>query len=142
MPTSSALDAVRGALVGALLTLRVDTVPSPACRPRVARFGVFYAKGYQVCMADCVKQFSAQKPGILFEGDLFAHVEAVVQRPKKTIRVRPAGDVDNYAKAPLDAATKAGLWGDDGQVTALLATKRWTEPGEEPGINLTIGKLT
>jgi crossover junction endodeoxyribonuclease RusA len=28
-------------------------------------------------------------------------------------------DIDNYLKAPLDALTKAGLWGDDSQIKRL-----------------------
>jgi Holliday junction resolvase RusA-like endonuclease len=41
----------------------------------------------------------------------------------------------------LDAATKAGIWGDDSQVVPLASTKRFTEPGEEPGVYLHIGRL-
>ena len=45
----------------------------------------------------------------------------------------PGGDIDNYAKGPLDAL-KGVAFHDDKQVTALAATKRWTGPGETAGV--------
>lgn len=68
-------------------------------------------------------------------------METVCARPKTTKLHAPRGDSDNYAKAPLDAATKAGVWGDDAQVIPLTSVRRWTEPGEEPGVYLHIGEL-
>lgn len=54
-------------------------------------------------------------------------------KPKTTKRDYPRGDTDNYAKAILDAMTKAGpFFEDDDQVTALMVTKRFAEPDEEP----------
>ena len=35
-------------------------------------------------------------------------------------------DVDNLAKAVLDAIQHLGVWVDDAQVTELLVTKRWS----------------
>ena len=43
-----------------------------------------------------------------------------IGQPKVT---RP--DLDNMAKVVLDAGTKAGVWGDDEQVTTLVVRKRW-----------------
>jgi len=132
---------LRGASVGALLSLRVDTTPSPTHRPRVAKAGwTYYAKSYQVYHADCVKQF-AKQGGLSHNGPVACVVETICQRPKSTKLSAPRGDSDNYAKAPLDAATKAGVWGDDAQVIPLASTRRWTEPGEEPGVILHIGRL-
>jgi Holliday junction resolvase RusA-like endonuclease len=45
-------------------------------------------------------------------------------------------DVDNLAKAVLDALSTVGLWRDDDQVTGLSARKRYAEPGEAPGMGL------
>lgn len=109
----------------------------------------YYAKTYQTYHADCVKQFSqaltgkkmgdSRKPSL--RGILACVVETVCARPKTTKLEAPRGDSDNYAKCPLDAATKAGVWGDDAQVIPMASTRRWTEPGEEPGVYLHIGKL-
>ena len=141
MTFSDLIAAMRGALTGVLLTARVDTVPSPSHRPQVGKFGTYYAKGYQVHHADCLKQLSEQKPLEVLQGDLWAILDVSIAKPKTTIRVRPNGDVDNYAKGPMDAATKAGIWQDDGQVMALLVTKRWAAPGEIPGVTLQVGNI-
>lgn len=135
------LDWLRGACVGALLTLRVITTPSPTHRPRVSKWGTYYAKPYQVYHKDCVQQFAEQKPEVPLKGRLGCVVETVVARPKTSKLQEPKPDSDNFAKAPLDAATKAGVWGDDSQVVPLASTKRWAEPGEEPGVYLHIGEL-
>lgn len=92
-------------------------------------------------MADCLRQMGDQKPPEALQGDLGAVLEVIVQRPKASKFASPRGDVDNYAKAPMDAATKAGVWGDDGQVRFLAVLKRWTMPGEAPGVTLTVGAL-
>ena len=124
------------------MTLRANTTPSPSHRPRLAKAGfAFYAKSYQVYHKDCVQQFAAQKPAEPLSGPLACVVETVCARPKTTKLMVPRGDSDNYAKGPLDAATKAGVWGDDAQVIPLASTRRWTEPGEEPGVYLHIGRL-
>lgn len=73
-------------------------------------------------------------------GSLCCVVEIICQRPKTTKLSHPRGDVDNFVKGALDAATKAGVWGDDTQVIALGVTKRWTEGDEAPGIIFTTGK--
>jgi Holliday junction resolvase RusA-like endonuclease len=136
------LEWLRGASVGALLTLRARTTPSPQHRPRVTQRGItYYPKAYQTYHADCMKQFAQQKPDEPLQGDVGVVVETVCARPKKTKLSAPKGDSDNYAKAPLDAATKARVWGDDAQAVPLASTRRWTEPGEEPGVYLHIGAL-
>jgi Holliday junction resolvase RusA-like endonuclease len=72
---------------------------------------------------------------------------AVFKRPKRLDRkkdppglvphvVRP--DLDNVAKAILDAIGIAGLWDDDGQVTVLRAEAAFSEKDQEPRVELTI----
>lgn len=43
------------------------------------------------------------------------------------------GDVDNFAKAVMDALTVLRLWQDDGQVADLSVTKRYEDPATGPG---------
>ncbi len=69
-------------------------------------------------------------------GALIADIEFVCKAPKSTSRRYPVGDVDNYAKGPLDAMTKhGGFWVDDDQIVELNVTKRYAREGETYGIN-------
>ncbi len=128
---------------GAVIVLRAISTPSPTHRPRMTKTGhAYYAKTYQTYHADCVRAFSklVNKTRPL-TGLLACVVETVCAKPKSTKLAAPRGDTDNYTKCPLDAATKAGVWGDDAQVIPVTGTRRWAEPGEEPGVYLHIGKL-
>lgn len=48
--------------------------------------------------------------------------------------IRP--DVDNLAKAVMDAMTHCGFWKDDSQVIRLEVIKRWAQGNLEPGVNV------
>lgn len=59
----------------------------------------------------------------------------------KTVRrllpwVRP--DVDKYARNSIDGLTEAKVWLDDGQVTDLIARKRYCGPGQKPGARIVV----
>lgn len=132
---------LRGVSTGALLSLRAETTPSPTHRPRFSKAGfTFYAKPYQLYHAACTKQFSAQVTEPLV-GRLACIVETICARPKTTKLREPKADSDNFAKGPLDAATKAGVWGDDSQIVPMASMKRWAQPGEAAGVILHIGRL-
>jgi Holliday junction resolvase RusA-like endonuclease len=138
---------LKGATVGSLLYFYARTTPSPSHRPRVTRSGIsYYAKPYAQYLKDCHKQFAEQRvafhPGSTpLTGRLGVVIETIVARPKTTKLIDPNGDSDNYAKGPLDALQKAGVVADDKQFVPIAATRRFTEPGEEPGVNLWIGEL-
>jgi Holliday junction resolvase RusA-like endonuclease len=102
------------------------------------RGGVYYSKGYEAFLADLKREFAVLRSGAS-EGPLLALAEVIVQRPKTGKLPEPRGDIDNYLKGPLDAATQSALWGDDGQIVAGACMKRYAEPGELPGANLWIG---
>jgi Holliday junction resolvase RusA-like endonuclease len=109
----------------------------PASRPRVTKWGgVYYGKPYATFLADAQKQLAAMRDQ---RSDLpvVMVMEVICAKPPTGKLELPKGDVDNYAKGPLDAATKAAtLWKDDAQVAALFVAKRYAEPGEEPGVSL------
>ena len=46
-------------------------------------------------------------------------------------------DVDNLAKAVMDALTDAGIWKDDTQIVSLEVSKRYSQP-ETEGVIVTI----
>jgi Holliday junction resolvase RusA-like endonuclease len=128
--------------VGTLLHLCAQTTPSPSHRPRVTRRGItYFAKPYTQFVNECQQQFAEQHTGKPLDGRLGVVIETIVEKPRTTKLTDPRGDTDNYAKGCLDAATKAGVWVDDAQVIHLGITRRFTEPGEEPGVNLYIGAL-
>jgi crossover junction endodeoxyribonuclease RusA len=55
------------------------------------------------------------------------------------VTVKP--DIDNYAKAVMDALTNAGLWHDDSQVAVLHASKV-REAGGPIGMRLVVFEAT
>lgn len=63
-----------------------------------------------------------------FEGPLTVGVTVQAERPKTTKLPHPKPDVDNYAKAVLDAITADGrFWHDDTQVQTLIVSKGWAD---------------
>lgn len=105
-----------------------DLAPVPASRPRVGKFGTYYAKGYADWMKDAAKFVPAEK----LQGELAVFLEVLCKSPAKRTSDAPMGDVDNYAKGPLDVITKSGLWDDDRQVVKLCVEKRYVNAGETP----------
>ena len=73
---------------------------------------------------------------------LLVSLEFVMPRPQKVPRRLGRGrmthtskpDLDNLAKAVLDALTQAGWWRDDNQVCGLDASKWVAAEGERPGL--------
>ena len=108
--------------------------PVAASRPRISRHGHAYFTGpYKAFKEKC----TGVVPSVLgagyepASGRLRVNIECVVTRPKTTKLVAPKGDVDNFAKACLDAMN-GRLWEDDKQIEHLTVSKRWhDEPGEE-----------
>ena len=104
-------------------------LPVPASRPRVTRWGVYYGKRYtefrkrMEVLLEAV-EFPCEFP---LQGPLAVSVTFSVPHPKKTKRVAPRGDVDNYFKT-LDSLNKY-VWGDDDQIVWTLTVKEYGEPG-------------
>lgn len=113
------------------LTIEVD--PVPASRPRVTRFGTYYGAPYKKWMAAAAKELEGQAITEKFTGPVAVAIEVICKRPAKPANEYPVGDVDNYAKGPLDAINSQGsFWNDDKQVVQLNVTKRYAEKGEKP----------
>lgn len=107
--------------------------PVPASRPRVTRWGTYHTKPYKSWLDQAAKTLAAcSAVESLADASLLVFVESVCTKARTSKLTRPKGDVDNYAKGPLDAITKAARhWHDDVQVTALVSTKRFADPGED-----------
>ena len=113
--------------------------PVPASRPRVSRWGVFYGKRYEKFrkdMRECLREYT----GTPLTQKLWVELEFICQLPKQTKRKFPRGDVDNFAKGPLDSMTShGGFWSDDDQIVCLRVTKRFQRKGEDYGIRCRYG---
>lgn len=82
------------------------------------------------------RPFNTTEPHL---GDVVIELTVAVPRPKKTVKLRPSGDVDNYAKGLYDAITKVGgFWEDDDQIVHESVTKLWADDAFEPGYHVTI----
>ena len=126
-------------------TYRFDICPVAASRPRVSKFGhAYFAGPYKAFKERCTGIVPAAL-GVGFvpiSGRLRVNVECVVTRPKTTKLVTPRGDVDNFAKACLDALNDR-LWEDDKQIEVLTISKRWADgPGVEGYFEVQIEEIT
>jgi len=132
----SAIKWARGLFGTALLTSKLTLTPVPAARPRVGRWGTYYPKKYAAWKA------AAEAEALTFkqadkDGLRLIVLDCVIEKPRTSKLDTPNGDVDNFAKGPLDALNRAAkAWHDDKQVMGLLAFKRFAEKGEEPGTNI------
>ncbi len=108
--------------------------PTPAARPKFSKWGPYYPKTYQSWRANTEANLARyERPGKLTTLPVYVTVHSVCKRPKKLTVELPRGDVDNFAKAVLDAITRSELiWVDDTQVKVLTTGKRYAHEGEEP----------
>lgn len=117
----------KGAAKAALLVFPLE--PVAASRPRVTRWGTYHAKPYKNWLTEAGKYLQTVSY-VAPEGHLTVAVEIICTRARTSKLSTPKGDVDNYAKAALDAITHAGIWSDDKWVVHLTVSKRFAEPGE------------
>lgn len=138
------------------ITFRVDGDPKGQPRPRAFSRGGHArvydpgtAEGWKSCVAVAARPHLPPEPlkGPLWAGLSFlfkrpkAHVGAHGVKPKAPQRHASKPDLDNLAKAVLDALTELGLWADDAQVDDLAIHKAWCKDGERPGCWVTITRL-
>ena len=130
---------IKSLLGAGAITLFLSVDPVPASRPRVTRWGTYYGKTYERFRRE-VKDIlnNIVEKNTQTDTPIFAIIEVVKQPPKTVSRQFPRGDVDNYAKGPLDSMTTDGnFWKDDDQIIALYVTKRYALPEEKEGIQIT-----
>lgn len=65
-------------------------------------------------------------------------VIAVFHLPVRDVAAGRVGDLDKLARNLLDALTDAGVYGDDVQVTRLLASKAEADEERGPGVDLRV----
>lgn len=114
------------------LTFNVPGEPVPQPRPRVSTRGGFarayVPKSHPVHVYRRAVQLSAVAAGAKPHGDpVEVVIDAVFLRPKshkKGSTTQPRQDVDNVAKAVLDALTGVA-WDDDRQVRRLVIEKSY-----------------
>lgn len=127
-----------------MIEITIAGEPKAQARPRF-RFrgkGVYSPKTdwYKTVYADLVKHY----PNLTLVGPL--HMDIIFNMPKpKTLKrlypdVRP--DLDNLAKAVMDACNQAKIWHDDSQVIALTLVKMYSNtPGAKITINMIGGAI-
>lgn len=114
--------------------------PVAASRPRVSKWGTFYAEPYKSFLAVAPEALHALELPML-DGPLAVQLEVVCTKPKTSVLPHPRQDVDNFAKSVLDALTKAGAWLDDAQVARLTVEKRFAAKGEQAHTRIGIKAL-
>lgn len=117
------------------IILDLEPIPCPRPRIRVTRTKTgktfahaYYDKKY-VTWKDTAAELIGKLDASPVAGPVNVTIECAVKRPKTTKLSHPKPDVDNYAKAVMDALTAASVWDDDSQVIRLVVTKVWAETG-------------
>lgn len=118
--------------------VEIELNPVPASRPRVSKWGTYYGKTYNTWRKDAEKFVKTSKAAAT--GPLIVLVECFIKQPKTTKRSYPRGDVDNYAKAPLDKLNKHHFEDDD-QILGLWVTKAFVSTEEDAGTRITIYEI-
>lgn len=107
--------------------------PVPASRPRMTRTGHAYtAEPYRTFKDKLKTMMQTSWDNEMIESPVTVSIAVWCRRPKSTKLPHPRPDVDNYAKAVLDAMSGV-VFTDDKNVVELYVTKQWTESTDEEG---------
>lgn len=127
------------------IAFTVPMRPKPKGRPRFGRGRTYTPKATAAFEGELALRAGAELGGRTLLGPLELHLTFVFRRT----RVAPKGkgraprtcapDLDNLAKAVMDALTGAQAWEDDRQVTRISAAKWWGEAGEDSSISVGLG---
>lgn len=128
-----------------MIAFTIPLEPVSASRPKMTRSKrVYYRPKYSRFKGNAKRLM----PGLMLEaglsrpieGECVVVIECVSTRPKQTRLAHPLPDVDNYAKAILDACN-GFVWVDDKQIVALDVSKRWGDSEEVGHINVKVEEL-
>lgn len=121
-----------------MLKITLSGNPVPAARPKVSRFGTYYPKTYRqfrTAMDLLLRtMFKKREP---MAGPIEVNLAVHVKKPKTTKLAYPIGDVDNYAKAYLDALN-GYAWHDDRQIIKATITKEFAPDDTDGWADITI----
>jgi len=109
----------------------VPIEPMPAPRPRFSRNGHAYTEPKYAAFKEGMAEWITSNVSRIdyTTAPVSVTLEFVRTRPRTSKLAYPAGDLDNYAKGCLDAATQSQVvWLDDKQVIALTLSKKWGTP--------------
>jgi|TARA_R110000737_G_scaffold76020_1_gene106380 Holliday junction resolvase RusA-like endonuclease len=114
-----------------------DIAPVVASRPRVTRWGTYFAKKYSTFRQEFAELLTDYK-AVPLEGLLSVRLDFYVQLPKslsKKKKVEKEGmhcdnnaDVDNYIKAALDSL-EGHYYINDKQIVIIRGRKYWSDNG-------------
>lgn len=104
------------------------------------------AEGWKSCVALAAKSHLPEMP---LEGPLELGCCFYVSRPKKhflrgvlrstaPVYIHQKPDLDNLTKSVMDALTIVGMWQDDSQIAILHAGKRYCDPSQASGCQVTV----
>lgn len=119
-----------------LLYLWIGGKPVPAGRPKVGRWGTYYPAPYTRWIK-ASKDYVDSLSGVPTDKPIAVLIDIICPPLKTSKNPAPMGDVDNFAKGPLDLLTKSQkAWLDDRQVMFLATAKRFAVGDEEPGFSI------
>lgn len=119
-------------LPAAQVTFWVSGIPAPQGSKRHVGGGRMIEMSKAVGpWREAVRAEAQQKFAVPFDGPVSVTVTFNLKRPKTARRDTPCirPDLDKLLRAVLDGLTAAGAFGDDGQVTEIVARKRYGHPG-------------
>ncbi len=114
------------------LNFIIPFTPKPTPRPRVTRWTTYYEptyKDYKDKLEEHANILATKYNITPTENEYRVRLDFFIPRPIKTVKKRPKGDLDNYAKGILDSLNKV-IWKDDDQVIELKLLKHWTDAKE------------
>lgn len=142
-----------------MIAFRVDGEPKAQPRPRAFAFhgharmyDAGTSNGWKKLIAFAAKPHCPKTP---FQGPLRVNLHFWFARPKSHYGKRKGKpyikesaprsmtnkpDVDNLAKAVMDALTDVGIWSDDAQIIITEITKRWSDDDSQ-GVDVEIEEL-